>query len=164
MQSHVDCIVHRPVCYLGKLKRIQQGSSDVLQVGQHQFFKWLHDHRCNFGFLWDGEDGGAFEAWRDFAQFQWSVEDLCEDGDQLVSAGFQTGWSDIVCAWCFFSFSASGSPGTPRLRWSELQVWGRGGLLEVLKAGVGCFFKSAIELIQIFCQLLILQSAGDGVL
>ncbi len=31
-----------------------------------------------------------------------------------------------------FSFSASGSPGTPRLRWSELQVSGRGGLLEVL--------------------------------
>ncbi len=33
MQSHVDCIVHRPVCSVGKLKRIQRGSSDVLQVG-----------------------------------------------------------------------------------------------------------------------------------
>ncbi len=45
MQSHVDCIIHRPVCSVGKLKRIQRGSSDVLQVGQHQFLKRLHDHR-----------------------------------------------------------------------------------------------------------------------
>ncbi len=35
---------------------------------------------------------------------------------------------------------------------------------EVFRAGVGCFFKSAIELIQIVCLLLILHSAGDGVL
>ncbi len=34
-----------PVCSVGKLKRIQQGSSDVLQVGQDQSLKWLHDHR-----------------------------------------------------------------------------------------------------------------------
>ncbi len=34
----------------------------------------------NLGFLWDGADGGAFEAWGDFAQLPWSVEDLCEDG------------------------------------------------------------------------------------
>ncbi len=27
----------------------------------------------------------------DYAQLQWSVEDLCEDGGQLVSTGFQTG-------------------------------------------------------------------------
>ncbi len=39
MQSNVDCIVHRPVCSVGKLKRIQWGSSNVLQVGQHQFFQ-----------------------------------------------------------------------------------------------------------------------------
>ncbi len=32
------------------------------------------------------------------------------------------------------------------------------------RAGVGCFFKPAVELIQIVCQLLILQSARDGVL
>ncbi len=44
----------------------------------------------------------------------------------------------------FFSFSASGRPGTPRLQWSELQVWGRGGLLEVLmvvQSGCGVFFQ-----------------------
>jgi len=45
MQSHVDCIIHRPVCSVGKLQGIQRGSSDVLQVGQHQFLKRLHDHR-----------------------------------------------------------------------------------------------------------------------
>ncbi len=38
-------VIHRPVWPLGKLKRIQQGSSDVLQVGQDQSLKWLHDHR-----------------------------------------------------------------------------------------------------------------------
>ncbi len=31
---------------------------------------------------------------------------------------------------------------------------------EVFRTGVGCFFKPAIELIQIVWQLLILQSAG----
>ncbi len=33
-----------------------------------------------------------FEAGRDFTQLQRSIEDLCEDGGQLVSTGFQTGW------------------------------------------------------------------------
>ncbi len=46
MKSHVDCIVHRPVCSVGKLKRIQRGSSDVLQVGQHQI-DW-----CNTVWAW----------------------------------------------------------------------------------------------------------------
>ncbi len=31
---------------------------------------------------------------------------------------------------------------------------------EVFRTGGGCFFKPAIELIQIVCQLLILHSAG----
>ncbi len=34
------------------------------------------------------------------------------------------------------------------------------GLLEVFRAGVGCFSKSTVKLIKIICQLLILQSAG----
>ncbi len=38
-------VIHRPVWPLGKLKRIQQGSSDVLQVGQDQSLKWLHGYR-----------------------------------------------------------------------------------------------------------------------
>ncbi len=45
MQSHVDCVIHRPVCSVGKLRRIQQVFSDVLQVGQDQSLKWLHGHR-----------------------------------------------------------------------------------------------------------------------
>ncbi len=55
-----------------------------------------------------------------------------KDGGHLVSTGFQAGWCDTVWAWCFFSFSVSGRPGAPRLSLSELQVWGRGELLEVL--------------------------------
>ncbi len=36
----------------------------------------------------------------DFAQFQWYVKDLCEDGGQLVSTGFQAGCCHTVWAWC----------------------------------------------------------------
>ncbi len=57
MQSHVDCIVHRPVCSVGKLKKIQRGSSDVLQMGQHQFFKWLHDYRLGLHDILHAGDG-----------------------------------------------------------------------------------------------------------
>ncbi len=91
VQSHFDCIIHRPVCSVGKPQRgpvrVQCCPSDK----PNQSFKWFHDHSrqshrfvviksCSFGFLWDGDDGGAFEAWGDFAQLQGSVEDLCEDG------------------------------------------------------------------------------------
>ncbi len=99
MQSHIDSIIHRPVCSVGELKRIQQGSSDVLQVGQDQSLKSLHDHRrecdksvviksSDFGLFGDGNDGGAFEAAGNFTQLQRSVEDLCKDGGQLVSTDF----------------------------------------------------------------------------
>ncbi len=95
-KSHVDSVINRPVCSVGKLKRIQQGSSDVLQVGQDQSLKGLHDHRrecdrsviiksSDFGLFGDGNDGGAFEAAGNFTQLQRSVEDLCKDGGQLVS-------------------------------------------------------------------------------
>ncbi len=93
MQSHIDSVIHRPFCPVGKLKRIQQGSNDVLQVGQDQSLKLLHDHRResdrsvvvkarNFGLFGDGNDGGAFEAAGNFAQLQRSVEDLYKDGGQ----------------------------------------------------------------------------------
>ncbi len=59
-------------------------------------------------------------------------EDFCEDVGQLVSTVFQTDWCNTIWAWWFFSFSASGRPGALRLRWSDLQLWGRGGLLELL--------------------------------
>ncbi len=38
-----------------------------------------------------------------FIQLQRSVEDLCEDGGQLVSTGFQTGWCHTVRVWCLSS-------------------------------------------------------------
>ncbi len=61
--------------------------SDVLKMSQNQFLKLLHEDRCYcqrsvvvkscyLGFLWDGDDGGAFEAGRDFTQLQRSIEDL----------------------------------------------------------------------------------------
>ncbi len=38
------------------------------------------------------DNGGAEYAWGDFAQFQWSVEDLCEDGASWSAQDFrQTG-------------------------------------------------------------------------
>ncbi len=78
----------------------------------------------------NGDDGGAFEAGRDFTQLQWSVEDLCEDGGQLVSTGFQTGWCHTVWAWCLSC--SFWRPGAHHLHWYGVQVWGRWGLLEVL--------------------------------
>ena len=81
VQSHVDCIIHRPVCSVSKLKGIQQGSSDVLQIGQHQSFKRLHDHRresdrsvviksSDFSFFGNRNDSGAFEAAGNFTLLQ----------------------------------------------------------------------------------------------
>ncbi len=37
-QSHVDCIIHRPVFSVGKLQGFQQGSSGVFHVSQNQSF------------------------------------------------------------------------------------------------------------------------------
>ncbi len=99
MQSHIDSVFHRPVCYVGKLKRIQQGSSDVLQVGQDQSLKWPNDHRREsdryvviksngLGIFGDGNNGRVFEAAGNCAQLQRSVEDLCKDWGQLVSTDF----------------------------------------------------------------------------
>ena len=45
MQSDIDCIIHQPVCLEGKLQGLQQGTSDVLPVAQHQPLKGCHDHR-----------------------------------------------------------------------------------------------------------------------
>ncbi len=53
-------------------------------------------------------------------------------GGQLVSTGFQTGWCDTSLGLVLFSYSAPRRPGAHPLHWSEVQVWGRGGLLEVL--------------------------------
>ncbi len=83
----------------------------------------------DFGFLWDGDDGGAFEAWGDFAQLQWSVEDLCEDGGQLVSTGFKAGWWHTF--WYFPSFALSED--LAHVIFTDFQCSvGERGLLEVL--------------------------------
>ncbi len=87
MQSHIDSVIHRPVCSVGKQKRIQQGSCDVLQVGQDQSEcdRSVVIKSSDFGLFGDGNGGGAFEAAGNFTQLQRSVEDLCKDGGQLVS-------------------------------------------------------------------------------
>ncbi len=46
VQSHVDYIIHWPVCPVGELQGVQWGACDVLQVGQHQSLEGFHDHRC----------------------------------------------------------------------------------------------------------------------
>ena len=73
MQSHIDCIIHSPVCLVGKLQGLQLGSCDVLQVIQHHCLKGFNDHRhqedgpiviqpCEGGLLGDRDDGEAPEA------------------------------------------------------------------------------------------------------
>ncbi len=101
----------------------------------------------HFGFLWDGDDGGAFEARGDFAQLQWFVEDLCEDGGQLVSTGFEADWCHTVWAWCL-----------PSLLLSEDLVQVVFTYLQCRCGGEGV--AGGVNGVQIVCQLLILHSAG----
>ncbi len=65
-----------------------------------------------------------------FIQFQWSVEDLCEDGASWSAQDFrQAGVTPSGPG----SFSCSfWGPVAHYLHWSGVQVWGRWGLLEVL--------------------------------
>ena len=53
----------------GEEQWVQQGSA-VMMPGY-------------LGFLWAVDDGGAFEAARDYAQFQRSVEDLWNNNNNL---------------------------------------------------------------------------------
>ncbi len=101
----------------------------------------------NFGFLWDGDDGGAFEARGDFTQLQWSVEDLCEDGGSWSAQDFrQTG------------VTPSG-PGA-FLLFFFLKTLCRSSSL-ICSAGVGDRrVAGGVNGVQIVCQLLILHSAG----
>ncbi len=39
VQSHVDCIIHGPVCSVSKQQGVQSGSSDVLQISQKPVFQ-----------------------------------------------------------------------------------------------------------------------------
>jgi len=113
---------------------------------------WWVIKSSNFGFLWDGDDGGAFETWGDFTQLQWSVEDLCEDGGQLVSTGFQTDWCHRLGLVPSLSCSFW-RPGARRLLLSAVHVWGRWGLQKVWMV----VFQTCNRTHS--CQLLILHSA-----
>ncbi len=107
--SAVLCWLHHPRRQTARGPvRVQWRTSDKTKP-DFQIISWpqtlepqVCSHFCFFGGI--GDDGGAFKAWGNFAQFQWSVEDLCEDGGQLVSTGFQTGWCHTVWAWCLPSF------------------------------------------------------------
>ncbi len=87
-----------------------------------------------------------------------SVEDLCEDGGQLVSTGFQAGWLHTICAWCFPSFALFEDLTHVNFSYLQCRCGGEGGCWRC----EWCFFKPAVLLIQVVCQLLILHSAGGG--
>lgn len=46
VQSHVNSIIHRPVCPVGNLQGVQQRFRDVLQVIQHESIKGFYDYIC----------------------------------------------------------------------------------------------------------------------
>lgn len=107
VQTHVDCIIHWPVSWVGKQQWVQQLSYDILQL-YHQLLKELYDHicqsdrpiviqSCDGGFLGDQD---AFEAGRNLTQFQGSVEDLHDDWNQWISTGFKTGGGDSAWTRC----------------------------------------------------------------
>lgn len=74
--------------------RVQQGTTDVFQAGQHQILKGLHDHRhhrnrsvvfqsCDLGILWDGDDSGGFKA-----EINYTAPRICRrSGWRWVTAG-----------------------------------------------------------------------------
>ncbi len=107
----------------------------------------------NFVFLWDGDDGEAFKAWGDFAQLQWSVKDLYEDGGQPVSTGFQTDWCHTIWAWCLPSFVHSEDLAHIVFTYLQCRCGGGGSC----RRCEWCFFKPAIILIQLVWQLLIMS-------
>ncbi|XP_028460234.1 uncharacterized protein LOC114572707 [Perca flavescens] len=94
LQSHIDSIIRRPVCPVGKLQEVQQGSCYVFQVAQHQSFKGFHDHRRQ-----GDDDGGAFEEGGHFTQLQGPVKDLCEYWRQLFSTDLHTRGGHTIRSW-----------------------------------------------------------------
>ena len=45
MESHVNCVIHRPVGFVGKLQWVQEGVCDGFEVCQHKALKRLNYHR-----------------------------------------------------------------------------------------------------------------------
>ena len=73
MEGHVDCIVYRPVGFVGELQWIQEWVCDGSEVGQHKALKGHHDNRgqgdssvvlifCEPCFFGHRDDGGGFKA------------------------------------------------------------------------------------------------------
>ncbi len=166
MESHVDCIVHclhyrqteeYPArvqwCPSGGPAPVFQMTSWPQTLEPQAFSRVVLLFFISFGWGW------WWIVWSiegDFVQFQWSVEDLCEDGGQLVSTGFQTDWFNTVWAGAFFLFCFWKTWHT-----SSSLIWiagvgergvarGVNGCVERCSEQVwGVFFKPAIELIQI---------------
>ncbi len=88
-------------------------------------------------------------------ELQWSVEDLCGDGGQHRFSGRLVShrW-----AWCLPSLVHSED--LAHVVFTYLQYKCRCGGEGGCRRCEWCFFKPAIELIQMVCQLLILHSAG----
>lgn len=116
--------------------------------------------------------GMIVEHVKHFTLFQWSVEDLCEDGTQLVSTGFQIGWCHAIWAWSFPSLFFQKDLVNIIFIYLEYRGEERvvvrvdnGGV----ESGSGVWretgsLKSTIELIQVINQLLIAYGVGDGIL
>ncbi len=75
-----------------------------------------------------------------------------------VSTGFQAGWCHTVWAWCLPSLVHSEE--LVDVFFTYLQYKCRCGREGGCRRCEWCFFKPAIKLIQMVCQLLILHSAG----
>ncbi len=158
IQSHVDCNVPQ-TCLLCRQTeedpaRVQWcpsgGPAPVFQMTS--WLQTLEPQACSHLVLWFWISLGWGWWWS-----VWSMKGLCtvpvicwrslwrwgpacqhRISDRLV-------WHRLGLV--LSSSSASGRPGTPRLCWSVLHVWGRGGLLEVLMVvWRGVQSKSAIEL------------------
>ena len=71
VESHVDCIIYRPVGSVGKLQWVEEVVGDGLEEGQHRALKCLHYYRgqgdwsvvikaCDPLLFGNGDDGGCF--------------------------------------------------------------------------------------------------------
>ena len=67
VESHVNCVIYRPVGSVGKLQWVEEVVGDGLEVGQHEALKGLHYHRGQGNWsvvikasaFWERDDGGG---------------------------------------------------------------------------------------------------------
>ena len=111
VESHVDCVVYRPVGSVGKLQWVEEVVGEGLEVGQHEALKGLHYYRgqgdwsvvikaCDPLLLGNGDDGGCFEAGGYNTFSQGGVEDVREHWRELVCTVPQCGGGDSVWSSC----------------------------------------------------------------